>query len=85
MVLIGLPPEDSVPVPLVTAMSREVDITTIFRYANVYPAAINLVASGRVDVKALITHRFSLEGAEGALQLSERREDGVIKALVQVE
>jgi len=82
--MIGLPPEDNVPYPLVAAMAREVDIVTVFRYANVYPAALALVAQGRVDVKSLITHRFPLEEAERALRLSDSRADGVVKALVEV-
>jgi L-iditol 2-dehydrogenase len=82
--MIGLPPEDNFPYPLVAAMAREVDIVTVFRYANVYPAAIALVAEGRVDVKGLITHRFPLEEAERALRLSDRRDDGVVKALVEI-
>ncbi len=84
VVNIGLPPEDMFPYPLVSAMAREVDVKTIFRYANVYPAAIALIASGRVDVKRLVTHRFTLERAEAALQLADSRADGVIKAMVEV-
>ena len=81
---IGLPPEDNFPYPLVHAMAREIDIFTVFRYANVYPSAIALVAEGRVDTKSLITHRFPLEKAEDALLLSDSRADGVIKAMVEV-
>ncbi len=84
VVMIGLPPEDNFPYPLVHAMAREIDIFTVFRYANVYPAAIALVAEGRVETKSLITHRFPLEQAENALQLSDSRADGVIKAMVEV-
>jgi L-iditol 2-dehydrogenase len=82
--MIGLPPEDNFPYPLVAAMAKEVDIVTVFRYANVYPAGLALVAEGRIDLKSLITHRFPLEQAESALQLSDRRADGVIKAMVEV-
>jgi L-iditol 2-dehydrogenase len=84
VVMIGLPPEDNFPYPLVHAMAREIDVFTVFRYANVYPAAIALVAEGRVDTKSLITHRFPLERAEDALLLSDSRADGVIKAMVEV-
>lgn len=84
VVVIGLPPEDNFPYPLVYAASREIDIFTVFRYANVYPLAIALVAQGRVDVKSLITHRFKLETSEDALKLSDSRADGVIKAMIEV-
>ena len=84
VVSIGLPPEDNFPYPLVSAMAREIDIVTVFRYANVYPAAIALVAEGRVDVRSLITHRFPLERAEDALKLSDSRADNVIKAMVEI-
>lgn len=84
VVMIGLPPQDNFPYPLVYAMSREIDIFTVFRYANVYPAAIALVAQGRVDTKSLVTHRFPLERSEDALKLSDSRADGVIKAMVEV-
>jgi L-iditol 2-dehydrogenase len=84
VVMIGFPLEDNFAYPLVSAMAKETNIITVFRYANVYPSSIALVAEGRIDLKSLITHHFPLEQAEQALQLSDRREDGVIKAMVQV-
>lgn len=84
VVMIGFPVEDNFPYPLVTAMAKETNIVTVFRYANVYQSAIDLVAEGRIDLKSLITHHFSLEETETALQLSHRREDGVVKAMITV-
>ena len=82
--MIGFSLEDNFPYPLVSAMAKEVDIITVFRYANVYQSSLDLVAAGRIDLKSLITHRFPLEEAEKALVLSDRKDNGVVKAIVDV-
>jgi L-iditol 2-dehydrogenase len=43
-------------------------------------AALELIASGRVDPAPLVTHRFGLEGTARALELARRGE--AVKALV---
>jgi len=56
IVLVGMGP-DMVRVPLVLAASREVDIRGVFRYCNAYQTALDMISSGRVKVKNLVTHR----------------------------
>lgn len=58
--------------PLGAAALREVDIIGVFRYANCYPAAIALFASGKLDGVAedLITHRVALSEGEKAFRLA---------------
>jgi L-iditol 2-dehydrogenase len=41
-----------------------VDIVGVFRYRNTYPTCIDLIASGRVDVKPLITNRYDVSTKE---------------------
>ncbi len=55
--------------------------TGTFRYANTYPAAIELAATGRVDVAALITGHYALEDTERAL-LAGREDAESIKVMV---
>ncbi|XP_046557224.1 sorbitol dehydrogenase-like [Haliotis rubra] len=56
-------------VPLGTAAMKEVDIRGILRYCHDdFSTAVSLVASGKVNVKPLITHRFPLEKTLEALQ-----------------
>ncbi|MGH0132260.1 UNVERIFIED_CONTAM: hypothetical protein FKN15_051088 [Acipenser sinensis] len=71
VVLVGLGPE-TVNVPLVNAAVREVDIRGIFRYCNTWPMAIAMLASKKVDVKPLVTHRFPLEQALEAFETTRK-------------
>ncbi|NXX99725.1 DHSO dehydrogenase, partial [Centropus bengalensis] len=73
LVLVGLGPE-MVSVPMVHAAVREVDIRGIFRYCNTWPVAIALLASKRIDVTPLVTHRFPLEKALEAFETTKRGE-----------
>ncbi|NQW18403.1 MAG: NAD(P)-dependent alcohol dehydrogenase [Chloroflexi bacterium] len=52
----------------VTAGVKEIDIHGVFRYANTYPMAIDLVASAQLDIASLVTHRFAFEDAVKAFE-----------------
>jgi L-iditol 2-dehydrogenase len=72
-VLVGMGPEEEGVLPISVIQGREIWVTGTFRYASTYPAAIALAASGRVDLKAIMSGRFELDEAEAALRAS--RED----------
>ncbi|MPT24282.1 MAG: NAD(P)-dependent alcohol dehydrogenase, partial [Starkeya sp.] len=40
------------------AIIKEARIETVFRYANNFDRAVNLIASGKVDLKPLISETF---------------------------
>jgi D-xylulose reductase len=60
IVFVGMP-VDPVPVDLVSMQAKEVRMETVFRYANIYDRAINLIASGKVDLKPLVSETFAFE------------------------
>lgn len=82
LVLVGLG-APKIQIPIVNAACREVDIRGIFRYANCYPKAIEMVASGRVDVKPLITHRFQLEETLQAFETAKTGAGNAIKVMIK--
>jgi L-iditol 2-dehydrogenase len=66
VVLVGMgKPDQSLPVTRIQV--RELVVTGTFRYANTWPLAIELVASGKVDLDALVSGRFGLDEVEQAL------------------
>jgi L-iditol 2-dehydrogenase len=70
IVLVGLG-APAIELPVATIQIRELTVTGTFRYANVYPAAIALAASGAVDLDSLVTARFGLEQVPEALSASK--------------
>ena len=70
IVLVGMGPP-TMELPVATIQIRELTVTGTFRYANAYPAAIALAASGAVDLDGLVTARFGLEQVSDALSVSK--------------
>lgn len=65
-ILVGLG-NDDIELPVSYIQDREIWVSGVFRYVNTWPLAIELVASGQVDLDALVTARFGLADAEAAL------------------
>jgi L-iditol 2-dehydrogenase len=80
-VLVGMGPEEEGTLPLSLIQGRELWVTGTFRYANTYPAAIALAASGKVDLKSIITGHYGLDDAEAALKVG-REDPGSVKPIV---
>ena len=74
-------PNEETSVALAHVQTREIWLTGTFRYANTYPAAIELAATGKVDLDALVTSRFDLDHAADALQAG-RKDAGNVKPMV---
>lgn len=53
-------------IPFMYTSFREIDIRFQFRYRETYPRAIMLVSEGLIDLKPLVTHRYTLEQAQEA-------------------
>ena len=67
VVLVGLPVEP-VNLDVPAAISKEVRIETVFRYANIFDRALQLIASGKVDLKPLITGTYDFSDSIKAFE-----------------
>lgn len=83
IVLVGMP-VDPVPVDIVGLQAREARIETVFRYANIYDRAINLIASGKVDLKPLISATFAFEDSIAAFERAAEQRPTDVKLQIQV-
>ena len=68
--LVGCGP-DTISIDMGLTQTREISFVGLFRYANTYPLALQLIAEGKVEVKPLITGHFSLEETAKALVASD--------------
>lgn len=84
VVVVGLSAQDFYKVPLNHLAQKELDIKGIFRYVYTYPAALDLVASGRVDVAKIITHRFPFDQVETGFEYAETGKDGAVKVIINL-
>lgn len=80
-VVVGMGPGEESSIPLAFIQNHEVWLTGTFRFANTYPAAIELAATGKVDLDAIVTGYYGLEDTEEALQAT-RKDPGNVKPMV---
>jgi L-iditol 2-dehydrogenase len=80
-VVVGMGPGEESSIPLALIQNKEIWLTGTFRYANTYPAAIELAATGMVDLDAIVTSYYGLENMEEALQ-ANRKDPANVKPMV---
>lgn len=60
VILIGIPDDDRTVLPASVARRKGLTLKLVRRMKHTYPLAIQMVKSGVVDVRSLVTHRFPL-------------------------
>ena len=81
IVLIGMP-SGPVPLDVVSLQAKELSIKTIFRYVNIYPRVINLISSGKLNVKPLVTSSYDFKDSVKAIEYAATLPDDEIKIMI---
>ena len=83
IVIVGLPVEP-VAVDIASASVKELRIESVFRYAHQYDRAIALIASGKVDLKPLISETFAFEDSKAAFDRAVEARATDVKLQIRV-
>ncbi|MBD2846489.1 NAD(P)-dependent alcohol dehydrogenase [Paenibacillus sp. IB182496] len=83
LAIVGLPPQDEIPLNVPFIADNEADIYGVFRYANTYPQGLALLAAGLADTDGvMITDRYPLEQAQQAMERARTNKSGSLKVVV---
>jgi D-xylulose reductase len=61
-------PRQPVPFTILPMLRKELRFATVYRYANVFAPTLDLIASGKIDLKPLVTGTFDFEQSIAAFE-----------------
>ncbi len=65
-------------------LDKELTFKTVFRYRNIYPMAIEAVASGKVNLKGIVTDIFDFDDIQKAMDKSVEDKANIVKAVIKM-
>ena len=84
IVMVGYSPTGEVTIPMSVALNKELTFKTVFRYRHVYPMAIDAVASGKVNLKGIVTNVFELDDIQNAMDKCLSDKANIVKAVIKI-
>ena len=82
LMLVGIPRVERISFIIDRMRRKELTVINVRRQNKCVQAAIDLVASKRIDADFMITHRFPLGRTQEAFELVDGYRDGVVKAMI---
>lgn len=73
------------PLDLQLMTNKEITLKTNFRYTNIYPATIDAVASGRIDVSKIVSRMYPLKDAHQAFEDCILEKSTMVKAMIEID
>ena len=84
VVLVGMSANPVFEYDFGTLQNKEAAIYTVFRYRNLYPAAIDAVSRCGIPLKEIVTDYYSFSDIPRALEDSVERKSEMVKAVIHV-
>ena len=84
IVLVGYSKKGEMNLPMSLVLDKELTFKTVFRYRNIYPMAIDAVASGKVNLKGIVTDIFDFDDIQNAMDKSIEDKANIVKAVIKI-
>ncbi|PWX48243.1 alcohol dehydrogenase [Clostridium perfringens] len=84
IVLVGYSKSGEMTLPMSLVLDKELTFKTVFRYRHIYNMAIEAVASGKVNLKGIITNEFDLDDVQKAMYYSVNNKADIVKAVIKI-
>lgn len=84
IVMVGYSGSGEMTLPMSLALDKELCFQTVFRYRHLYPMAIEAVASGKVNIKGVVTDIFTLDEIQAGLEQCVTNKAEVVKAVIKI-
>ncbi|MGV1059635.1 NAD(P)-dependent alcohol dehydrogenase [Clostridium perfringens] len=84
IVLVGYSKSGEMTLPMSLVLDKELTFKTVFRYRHIYDMAIEAVASGKVNLKGIITNEFDLDDVQKAMDYSVNNKADIVKAVIKI-
>ncbi len=84
IVFVGYSPSGEMTLPIGIALDKELTFKSVFRYRNIYPMAIEAVASGKINIKGIVTDYFELDDIKNALDACVHNKADIVKGVIRI-
>jgi len=84
LMFVGIPRLERISFIIDKIRRKEITIVNVRRQNNCTRPVIDLIATGKVKVDFMITHRFKLDQTQEAFDMVAGYRDGVVKALIEL-
>lgn len=85
IVLVGYSRTGEMNIPTDFILNKELTLKSVFRYRHIYPIAIEAVASGKVNLKGIVSNIFPLSDIQNAMDESIRNKADIVKSVIKID
>ncbi|MBQ4469431.1 MAG: NAD(P)-dependent alcohol dehydrogenase [Synergistaceae bacterium] len=82
--LVGVSPEPILELDIATLNAMEGTVYSVYRYRNTWDKCIDLVSSGTIPLKKIVSHVFDFKDCIHGIDYSLKHKDEVIKAVIKM-